>query len=324
MRSFTIMKITQILYTYSFSGLSCRGEERFLPYGEGICLAGRPVPTARLWKKLKANPVVTFPDQTGDMTGQCHLTEESFTPRKAEYTLHRTDNIETKKIATVIIEQFSRPTAIKGHKVRGRIAVTDTTAPSDTAEALKLAGVLDTAGQIALGLGLIRLVYNDTPPVFDDEATSLRDELTQTKAAFQALQENYDGYVKTLEQSLQEWEARCPQEDLEQGAFPLPDDYTARLEKATDTFTVCVAGGNDLWHEKIRTRFPDWTILENKNFDGQKLQGADILIINTNHTGHALVRKACQQAASQGTMVCYTSRYNLNAVAADILYALGE
>lgn len=250
------MKITQILYTNSFSGLSCRGEERFLPYGEGICLAGRPVPTARLWKKLKANPVVTFPDQTGDMTGQCHLTEESFTPRKAEYTLHRTDNIETKKIATVIIEQFSRPTAIKGHKVRGRIAVTDTTAPSDTAEALKLAGVLDTAGQIALGLGLIRLVYNDTPPVFDDEATSLRDELTQTKAAFQALQENYDGYVKTLEQSLQEWEARCPQEDLEQGAFPLPDDYTARLEKATDTFTVCVAGGNDLWHEKSGLAFP--------------------------------------------------------------------
>ena len=42
-------------------------------------------------------------------------------------------------------------------------------------------------------------------------------------------------------------------------------------------------------------------ILENKHFDVQKLQGADVLIINTNHTGHALVRKACQQAASQGT-----------------------
>ena len=318
------MKITQILYTNSFSGLSCRGEERFLPYGEAICLAGRAIPTARLWQKVKDNPVVTFPDQTGDMAGQCRLTQESFTPRKAEYTLHRIDNGEAKRIAVITMEQFTRPTAIKGHKVRGRIAVTDTAVPSDTAEVLKLAGALDTAGQIALGLGLIRLVYNDTPPVADDEAASLRDELIQTKAAFQALQENYDGYVKTLEQSIQEWEARCPQEDLEQGAFPLPDDYTARLEKAADALTVCVAGGNDLWHEKIKTRFPDWTILENKNFDGQKLHGADILIINTNHTGHALVRKACQQAASQGTMVCYPSRYNLNAVAADILYALGE
>lgn len=318
------MKITQILYTNSFSGLSCRGEERFLPYGEAICLAGRAIPTARLWQKVKDNPVVTFPDQTGDMAGQCRLTQESFTPRKAEYTLHRIDNGEAKRIAVITMEQFTRPTAIKGHKVRGRIAVTDTAVPSDTAEVLKLAGALDTAGQIALGLGLIRLVYNDTPPVADDEAASLRDELIQTKAAFQALQENYDGYVKTLEQSIQEWEARCPQEDLEQGAFPLPDDYTARLEKAADALTVCVAGGSDLWHEKIKTRFPDWTILENKNFDGQKLHGADILIINTNHTGHALVRKACQQAASQGTMVCYTSRYNLNAVAADILYALGE
>lgn len=318
------MKITQILYTNSFSGLSCRGEDRFLPYGEGLCLAGRPVPTARLWQKLKDSPIVTFPDQTGLMIGQCQLTEESFTPRKAEYTLKRSDDNGTKVIAAITMEQFSRPTAIKGHKVRGRIAVTDTITPSDTAEALKLAGVLDTAGQIALGLGLIRLVYNDTPPVFDDDAASLRDELIQTRASFQALQENYDGYVKTLEQSIQEWEARCPQEDLEQGAFPLPDDYTARLERAADGLTVCVAGGNDLWHEKIKTRFPEWMILENKNFDGQKLHGADVLIINTNHTGHALVRKACQQAASQGTMVCYTSRYNLNAVAADILYALGE
>lgn len=85
-----------------------------------------------------------------------------------------------------------------------------------------------------------------------------------------------------------------------------------------------MAGGSALWHDKVRTRFPHWMILENKHFDVQKLQGADVLIINTNHTGHALVRKACQQAASQGTLVCYTSRYNLNAVAADILYALGE
>ena len=45
--------------------------------------------------------------------------------------------------------------------------------------------------------------------------------------------------------------------------------------------------------------------------DRAEIRKGDILIINTNHTGHALVRKACQQAASQGTMVCYTSRYNL-------------
>ena len=44
------MKITQIMYTNEVAGLSCRGEERFLPYGEALCLAGRAVPTARLWK----------------------------------------------------------------------------------------------------------------------------------------------------------------------------------------------------------------------------------------------------------------------------------
>ena len=187
-----------------------------------------------------------------------------------------------------------------------------------------MAGVLDTAGQIALALGVIRLVYDDTLPVADDDAARLRDELAQTQAYYKTLQENYDGYVQTLEQSLREWETRCPQEDVEKRAFPLPDDYTSRLEKALKGFRVCLAGGSALWHDKVRTRFPHWMILESKHFDIQKLQGADVLIINTNHTGHALVRKACQQAASQGTLVCYTSRYNLNAVAADVLYALGE
>ena len=147
------MKITQILYTNSFSGLSCRGEERFLPYGEAICLAGRAIPTARLWQKVKDNPVVTFPDQTGDMAGQCRLTQESFTPRKAEYTLHRIDNGEAKRIAVITMEQFTRPTAIKGHKVRGRIAVTDTAVPSDTAEVLKLAGGARYGRSNRLGAG---------------------------------------------------------------------------------------------------------------------------------------------------------------------------
>ena len=34
------MKITQIMYTNEVAGLSCRGEERFLPHGEA--LPGRP------------------------------------------------------------------------------------------------------------------------------------------------------------------------------------------------------------------------------------------------------------------------------------------
>ena len=41
------MKITQIMYTNEAAGLSCRGEDRFLPYGEALCLAGRAIPTAR-------------------------------------------------------------------------------------------------------------------------------------------------------------------------------------------------------------------------------------------------------------------------------------
>ena len=318
------MKITQLMYINEITGLSCRGNECFLPYGEMLCLAGRPVPTARLWDKLQKDGYIEFPDKTGCMDGTCRLTQQSFTPRKAVYDLSRTDSAGMVKAATITVEQFPRPTAIEGHKVRGLMAVTQPRMPSNTAEALTLAGVLDTAGQIALAFGVIRLVYDDTPPVADDDAARLRDELAQTQAYYQTLQENYDGYVQTLEQSLREWETRCPQEDVEKRALPLPDDYTSRLEKALKGFRVCLAGGSALWHDKVRTYFPHWMILENKHFDVQKLQGADVLIINTNHTGHALVRKACQQAASQGTLVCYTSRYNLNAVAADILYALGE
>ena len=164
-----------------------------------------------------------FPDQTGHMDGTCQLMQQSFTPRKAVYELYRTEAAQQRHIATITLEQFPRPTAIGGHKVRGHIAVSHPLTPSSTAEALSLAGVLDTAGQIALGLGVIRLVYDDTPPVADDDAARLRDELAQTQAYYQTLQESYDGYVQTLEQSLREWEnALSPGRRRKNGPFPCP------------------------------------------------------------------------------------------------------
>ena len=152
------MKITQLMYINEITGLSCRGNECFLPYGEMLCLAGRPVPTARLWDKLQKDGYIEFPDKTGCMDGTCRLTQQSFTPRKSVYDLSRTDSSGTVKAATITVEQFPRPTAIEGHKVRGLMAVTQPRMPSNTAEALTLAGVLDTAGQIALAFGVIRLV----------------------------------------------------------------------------------------------------------------------------------------------------------------------
>lgn len=317
------MKINQLIYINSAFRLSCRGDESLLSYGDELCLAGRPVPAAQFWQKMVSDGEIEFPDCTGRRDGFCKLTQRSFTNRKAVYELQRRDGSSTEKIAVITIEQYPRPTSIGNHKVRGRIEVSDTIALKDADAALRLAGALETAAQIALSFGVIRLVCDDTPPQNTDDAACLRAELAQLKATSQAMQDAYDGYVQTIEQSLREWETRCPQEDTEKRAFPLPDDYTSRLEKALSGLHICVAGGSDLWHEKFRSRFPGAIILENRNFDIQKLQGADVLIINTNHTSHALVRKACQQAAAQGTLVCYTSRYNLNAVAADILYALG-
>lgn len=106
------MKITQIMYTNEAAGLSCRGEERFLPYGEALCLAGRAVPTARLWKKMQDDGAAEFPDQTGHMDGTCQLMQQSFTPRKAVYELYRTEAAQQRHIATITLEQFPRPTAI--------------------------------------------------------------------------------------------------------------------------------------------------------------------------------------------------------------------
>ena len=176
------MKITQLMYINEITELSCRGNECFLPYGKMLCLAGRPVPTARLWDKLQKDGYIEFPDKTGCMDGTCRLTQQAFTPRKSVYDLSRTDSSGTVKAATITVEQFPRPTAIEGHKVRGLMAVTQPRMPSNTAEALTLAGVLDTAGQIALAFGVIRLVYDDTLPVADDDAARLRDELAQTQA----------------------------------------------------------------------------------------------------------------------------------------------
>ena len=97
------MKITQIMYTNEVAGLSCRGEERFLPYGEALCLAGRAVPTARLWKKMQDDGAAEFPDQTGHMDGTCQLMQQSFTPRKAVYELYRTEAAQQLHIATITL-----------------------------------------------------------------------------------------------------------------------------------------------------------------------------------------------------------------------------
>ena len=184
-----------------------------------------------------------FPDQTGHMDGTCQLMQQSFTPRKAVYELYRTEAAQQRHIATITLEQFPRPTAIGGHKVRGHIAVTPSLTPSSTAEALSLAGVLDTAGQIALGLGVIRLVYDDTPPVADDDAARLRDELAQTQPITRPCRK-----VMTLRPDpgtipVRMGNALSPGRRRKR-ALPLPDDYTSRLEKALEGFRVCLAGGS--------------------------------------------------------------------------------
>ena len=97
------MKITQLMYINEITGLSCRGNECFLPYGEMLCLAGRPVPAARLWDKLQKDGYIEFPDKTGCMDGTCRLTQQSFTPRKAVYDLSRTDSAGMVKAATITV-----------------------------------------------------------------------------------------------------------------------------------------------------------------------------------------------------------------------------
>lgn len=317
------MKINQLLYTHSGRNLSLRGDEKYLPLAKTVCLGGRAAAAAVVHQTLKETGQLEFTDYTGSEEARCQLLESEKNGQHAAYQLSRISQSQEIPLASFAISQYPRPRTVRGHKVRGLIAVTQLFTPQTVAEALEFAGALDTAAQLALSLGIIRLVYDDVPPAA--EATSILEEKFQkAKDYAKALEENYDGYVKALEQSLIEWETRYPETAVQEPALPLPADYISRLKKAIQDLSVCIAGGSALWHEKMHQHFPACTFLETKHFEPQKLQGADLLIINTNHTGHALVRKACQQAASQGTLVCYTSRYNINAVAADVLYALGE
>lgn len=317
------MKINQLLYTNQARHLSLRGEEKYLPLARTVCLGGQAITAAAVQQALEEDGRFEFMDYTGTHDTPCFVREDEKNGQQASYSLYRGETGRDIKIAAFTISQYPRPRTVRGHKVRGLIAVTEEFVPQSAGEALDYAASLDAAAQLALSLGIIRLVYDGTAPALE-KSTVLQEKYQKAQAYAKALEENYDAYVQTLEQALTEWETRYPQDASREASLPLPDDYTARLKEALTGMHVCIAGGSELWHEKMRQHFPACTFLESKHFETQKLQGADLLIINTNHTGHALVRKACQQAASQGTLVCYTSRYNINAVAADVLYALGE
>lgn len=85
---------------------------------------------------------------------------------------------------------------------------------------------------------------------------------------------------------------------------------------------VVLVGGNDNWRKKMAAVFENPMVIEGKNFEPAKLQDAALVIINTNEVGHAVTKKASGLAANDRIKYIYTSKYNIEAIAQDILNQL--
>lgn len=98
--------------------------------------------------------------------------------------------------------------------------------------------------------------------------------------------------------------------------------FAKGLRQRMGNSKVVLVGGNDNWRKKMATVFENPMIIEGKNFEPAKLQEAALVIINTNEVGHAVTKKASGLAANDRIRYIYTSKYNIEAIAQDILNML--
>lgn len=98
--------------------------------------------------------------------------------------------------------------------------------------------------------------------------------------------------------------------------------YAQSLQERLGNRKVVLVGGNDGWRKKMAMVFKNPMIIEGKNFEPAKLQEAALVIINTNEVGHAVTRKASGLAANDRIRYIYTGKYNIEAIAQDILSIL--
>lgn len=98
--------------------------------------------------------------------------------------------------------------------------------------------------------------------------------------------------------------------------------FAKSLRSRLGNSKVVLVGGNDNWRKKMAAVFENPMVIEGKNFEPAKLQDAALVIINTNEVGHAVTKKASGLAADDRIKYIYTSKYNIEAIAQDILNQL--
>ena len=99
-------------------------------------------------------------------------------------------------------------------------------------------------------------------------------------------------------------------------------DYLAELQLFFTNKKVCFVGGNEKWKSKTQELFLTATMLESKTFDESMVQNADYLVVNTNFTGHDIVKRAADIAAAHDVSVLYSSKNNQNNMSRDLLKQL--
>ena len=96
-------------------------------------------------------------------------------------------------------------------------------------------------------------------------------------------------------------------EDAGEEQADVPADCFAGLP-----LKVSVIGGTSAWQAKVADRHPGFKLIgSSKNFDGDKLSGTDILVINTNAVSHACTQKA-RSEVDRGAEVLIISSNNLD------------
>lgn len=237
---------------------------------------------------------------------------------------------------------------INGYSGKAAIIIHDVTMNKGTHQTLL------ALGQLAMSLGLYVFAildgewervwkdYNDDYKNPDRQRKPLTqqladksNELFELKMRFDELQKESEKQIRQLQQKIREQTGQIAllreqnaqlisiNQQLDKPLAEIPKtpkiNYLDELKRQISGEKLCVVGGSQKWQAKFALEFDDVTLIDNKNFDEQKLKNADLVVINTNFIGHDCTNKAVALANQAGIKIVYTGKNNLNNFAKEVL-----
>ena len=146
------------------------------------------------------------------------------------------------------------------------------------------------------------------------------EEKTISKIKYEETISEQRNIIKDLRKTIKALEEALDKANISR--VDIPRDYLSELIDKTKKKKICFVGGTEAWQTKMGALIPNTKFVHTLNFNEKTVRQSQILVVNTNSTGHDIVQKAKNIAESSGIPVLYTSKNSCSNVAMELLEQL--